>query len=39
MTEDKTRILNMINVLDTKKSEQILYTFKQLYKNCMRLFR
>ena len=38
LMEDKTRILNMINVLDTKKSEQILYTYKQLYKNFEQMF-
>ena len=38
LMEDKTRILNMINVLDTKKSEQILYTYKQLYKNFNQMF-
>eukprot|EP00092_Neocalanus_flemingeri_P039072 GFUD01042533.1.p1 GENE.GFUD01042533.1~~GFUD01042533.1.p1 ORF type:complete len:863 (+),score=306.67 GFUD01042533.1:271-2589(+) len=38
LMEDKTRILNMINVLDTKKNEQILYTYKQLYKNFKQVF-
>jgi len=38
LAEDKARILDMINVLDNKKSEQILYTYKQLYKNFKQMF-
>ena len=38
LADDKTRILDMINVLDNKKSEQILYTYKQLYKNFKQMF-
>lgn len=38
LSEDKTRILHMINVLENKKSDQIFYTYKQLYKNFKQMF-
>merc|ERR1719430_1488523 len=38
LAEDKARILDMVNVLENKKSEQILYTYKQLYKNFKQMF-
>jgi len=38
LMEDKSRILNLMNVLDAQKSEQILYTYKQLYKNFEKVF-
>merc|ERR1719315_772501 len=38
LVADKTRILDLINVLDNKKSEQVLYTFRQLCKNFKHIF-
>merc|ERR1711915_530899 len=39
LVKDKARIIHLINVLDNKRSDQILYTYKQVHKNFKAVFQ